>query len=68
MTIEEVTAKTLESKLDFTKGLTACWQALRRGATTLSAKSTAIAQHLAARAPSIEETEDADFEMSKQAK
>jgi hypothetical protein len=45
---EEVTAKTLESKLDSFERLDACWQAPRRVGTTPSAKLTATAPRSAA--------------------
>ena len=48
MTIDDVTAKTLERKLDSLNGLTACSRASRRDETMRSGKSTVIARRSAA--------------------
>ena len=45
LTIDEVTARTLESKLDFSSGSTACSQAPRRAVTTPYARLIVTAPH-----------------------
>ena len=49
LTIDEVTAKTFESKLDSFERLDRCWRAPRHDGITPSAKLTATASRLAAR-------------------
>ena len=49
LTIDEVTAKTVESKLDSFERLDGCWRAPRRDGITPSAKLTVTARRLAAR-------------------
>jgi hypothetical protein len=47
LTLDEVTAKTLESKIDVFERIDRCWQARRRGQTMAFAKLTVIAKQLA---------------------